>query len=315
MMRIIFMGTPDFAVPALEALLQAGYPVTAVVTQPDRPRGRGRKLLPGPVKKTAVEHGLPVLQPDRLLEDSFLERLASLAPEVIVVAAFGRILPPVILRLPRLGCLNIHASLLPRYRGAAPIHRAVMNGERETGVSIMLMDEGLDTGAVLARRAVPIAADDCTGAVHDRLARLGAELLLETLPRWEAGEIVPQPQDHAAATYAPPLTGADEVIVWRRPAGEIVNQIRGLSPWPGARTSLDGRLLKIWRAAFSADARPADAVPGRVLGAGGDGLAVAAGDGVVLIRELQLGGGRRLTAEEFLRGHDIPVGTLLGGES
>lgn len=314
-MRIIFMGTPDFAVPALEALLQAGYPVAAVVTRPDRPRGRGRKLLPGPVKKTAVEHGLPVLQPARLLEDSFLQRLASLAPEVIVVAAFGRILPSVILRLPRLGCLNIHASLLPRYRGAAPIHRAVINGERETGVSIMLMDEGLDTGAVLARRAVPIAADDCTGTVHDRLARLGAELLLETLPRWAAGEIVPQPQDHAAATYAPPLTGADEVIAWHRPAGEIVNQIRGLCPWPGARTSLDGRLLKIWRAAFSTVARPADAVPGRVLGAGGDGLAVAAGDGVVLIRELQFGGGRRLSAEEFLRGHDIPVGTLLGGES
>lgn len=314
-MHVVFMGTPDFAVPALQSLVQAGYPVAAVVTQPDRPRGRGKKLLPGPVKLTARKHGLTVLQPEQIKEASFLEQLARLEPDVVVVAAYGQILPPAVLNLPRLGCLNIHASLLPRYRGAAPIHRAVMNGERETGVSIMLMNEGLDTGGVLSQKAVPVAGTDTTGLVHDRLAGLGADLLLKTLPRWAAGKITPRPQDDAQATYASPLTRQDEIIDWRRPARAIADQVRALDPRPGARTCLNGRLIKIWRAVpREAAPRAAGAASGQVLAGGGGELIVLAGQGCLQILELQAQGGRRLPASDFLRGHPLPAGAVLGGE-
>ncbi|OAT81418.1 methionyl-tRNA formyltransferase [Desulfotomaculum copahuensis] len=314
-MRVVFMGTPDFAVPALQSLIRAGYRVVAVVTQPDRPRGRGKKLLPGPVKQAAREHGLTVLQPERIKEASFLAQLARLEPDVVVVAAYGQILSPAVLNLPRLGCLNIHASLLPRYRGAAPVHRAVMNGERETGVSIMLMNEGLDTGAVLLQKAVPVTGTDTTGLVQDRLAGLGAELLLETLPRWAAGKITPRPQDDAQATYAPPLTRQDEIIDWQRPARAIADQVRGLDPRPGARTCLDGRLIKIWRALpRDAASAVADAVAGQVLTANREELLVLTGQGCLEILELQAQGGRRLPASVFLRGRPLSAGTVLGGE-
>ncbi|MQL53538.1 methionyl-tRNA formyltransferase [Desulfofundulus thermobenzoicus] len=310
-MRVVFMGTPDFAVPALEALIDAGHHVVGVVTQPDRPVGRGRKLHPPPVKRTALARGLPVYQPRRVREAPFIEQLKGLAPEVIVVAAFGQILPPAVLHLPDRGCINIHASLLPRYRGAAPIHRAVMNGERETGITTMLMDEGLDTGDILLQQIISIGEGDNVGVVHDRLARLGAELLQQTLQLLAEGRLPRRPQDHRLATYAPPLTPEDEILRWERPAADLYNQVRGLDPWPGARTWWGERLLKIWRADYCSQGPPPDSVPGQVVLAGEE-LLVATGKGCLSLREVQLQGGRRLSVTDFLRGHRLTPGMILG---
>ncbi|MGB9826688.1 MAG: methionyl-tRNA formyltransferase, partial [Desulfofundulus sp.] len=282
-MRVVFMGTPDFAVPALRALVGSRYPVVGVVTRPDRPRGRGRKIQPSPVKQVALHMGLPVLQPVRVRDAAFVEQLKQLEPEVIVVAAFGQILPPSILYLPPRGCINIHASLLPRYRGAAPIHRAIMNGERETGVTIMLMDEGLDTGDILLQQPVAIGEADNAGVLHDRLAQLGAELLLQTLNLLEKGLLHAQPQEDSLATYAPPLTLQDEIIDWERPARDLYNQIRGLDPWPGARTWWGERVFKIWRAGLKEAAVPGGVLPGQVLEAGEE-LVVATGKGCLSLR-------------------------------
>ncbi|MDQ0285783.1 methionyl-tRNA formyltransferase [Desulfofundulus luciae] len=310
-MRVVFMGTPGFAVPALKALVGAGYPVVGVVTQPDRPKGRGKKIQPSPVKQAALHMGLPVLQPVRVRDAAFVEQLKQLGPEVIVVAAFGQILPPSILHLPPRGCINIHASLLPRYRGAAPIHRAIMNGERETGVTIMLMDEGLDTGDILLQQAVVINEADNAGAIHDRLAQLGAELLLQTLNLLKQGRLHPRPQEDSLATYAPPLTREDEIIDWERPARDLYNQIRGLDPWPGARTWWGEKVLKVWRAGVKEEAAPKGALPGQVIAAGEE-LVVATGRGCLSLQEVQLQGGRRLPVAEFLRGHPLAPGTVLG---
>ncbi|SHI50675.1 methionyl-tRNA formyltransferase [Desulfofundulus thermosubterraneus] len=310
-MRVVFMGTPDFAVPALKALVGAGYPVVGVVTQPDRPKGRGKKIQPSPVKQAALHMGLPVLQPVRVRDAAFVEQLKQLEPEVIVVAAFGQILPPSILHLPPRRCINIHASLLPRYRGAAPIHRAIMNGERETGVTIMLMDEGLDTGDILLQQAVAIGEADNAGALHDRLALLGAELLLQTLNLLKRGCLHARPQEDSFATYAPPLTREDEIIDWERPARDLYNQIRGLDPWPGARTWWGEQVLKVWRAGVKEEAAPKGALPGQVI-AGGEEVVVATGRGCLSLQEVQLQGGRRLPVAEFLRGHPLAPGTVLG---
>jgi len=312
-MRIVFMGTPQFAVPVLEAIVDAGYQVVGVVTQPDRPKGRGQKIQPSPVKEAAVNRGLAVWQPLRLSEPAFLAALADLFPDVIAVAAFGQLLPPAVLRTPKYGCINVHASLLPKYRGAAPIHRAILNGERETGITTMFMDEGLDTGDILLQEALPVTDEDTAGTLHDRLAQLGAQVLVKTLAKLAAGTLPHRPQDHARATYAPPLTRADELIAWDTAARNVFNQVRGLNPWPGAATAWEGRTLKIWRAEVAQEESfLAGTLPGQVRSAGpAGGLLVQANPGLVRIVELQLQGGRRLPAEEFLRGHPIPVGTVL----
>ncbi|WP_027356485.1 methionyl-tRNA formyltransferase [Desulfofundulus thermocisternus] len=311
-MRVVFMGTPDFAVPALHALVNAGYPVVGVVTQPDRPRGRGGRIQPPPVKQAALRMGLPVLQPVRVRDDYFIEQLRELKPDIIVVAAYGQILPPSILYLPPRGCVNIHASLLPRYRGAAPIHRAIMNGERETGVTIMLMDEGLDTGDILLQQAVSIEETDNAGVLHDRLALLGAELLLKALQLLKQGNLRRRPQEDSLATYAPPLTREDEIINWERAARDLYNQIRGLDPWPGARTWWEGKVLKVWRVSIKGEGNPVKGViPGQVVTAGEEVL-VATGKGYLSLQEVQLQGGRRLPIADFLRGHNLVPGTVLG---
>lgn len=312
-MKVVFMGTPDFAVPSLRALLQNNFEVPAVITQPDRPSGRGKKLKPSPVKTAALEAGLPVHQPEKIREPGFIELLRGLNPDVIAVAAFGQILPADILDLPPFGCVNVHASLLPAYRGAAPIHRAVMNGERETGVTIMQMDTGLDTGDMLLQEKVPIGPDDTVGAVHDRLAVLGGRLLVEALRQLAAGRVRPVPQDDARSSYAPMLTGADEIIRWDRDAREIKNQVRGLNPWPGARTSLAGKMFKIWRVVEDVDYNGEAGEPGQVLEAGQEcGLLVQTGNGILSIEELQLQGKKRMSAARFLRGNPLVPGSIFG---
>ena len=309
-MRVVFMGTPDFAVPALQALAEAQYEVAAVVTQPNRPRGRGKKEMPPPVKETAEALRIPVLQPPKIKDPDFIRLLYNLTPDVIVVVAFGRILPPDILELPQYGCINIHASLLPKYRGAAPIHRAVINGEKVTGITTMYMDEGLDTGDIILSEVAPIYEEDNAGDVHDRLAFLGAGLLIKTLSLISSGQAPRTPQT-GESSYAPMLTAADERILWDRPARDIYNQIRGMTPWPGARTTLRGKVLKIWRTVALAEDGTA-VLPGRVISSGNDGILVKAGTGRVMITELQLQGAKRLSAAEFLRGTPLPAGCLLG---
>lgn len=319
-MEIVFMGTPDFAVPSLRSLAEAGFSVRAVVTQPDRPRGRGKKVRPSPVKEEGLRLALPVYQPHRVREESFISLLRELKPDVIVVVAFGQILPAAVLNIPPMGCINVHASLLPRYRGAAPIQRAVMEGERETGVTTMKMDTGLDTGDILLQAGTAISTEDSFGAVHDRLSLMGAQLLLETLELLAAGKLSGVPQDGDKATYAPVISREDEIINWSSRAGEIKNRVRGLDPWPGARTWLGEKVLKIWKvketgnatAAGNAAGTSGKALPGQVLGPVEEGLAVQCGDHPLVIRELQIEGGKRMAAEEFLRGLRIVPGTALG---
>lgn len=303
-MRVLFYGTPTFALPTLRALL-AHHTVVAVVTQPDRPAGRGRRLQASPVKQLAVEQGLPVLQPPRLREPGWAERLATFAPDVALVVAFGQILPRAVLDVPRRGSINVHASLLPRYRGAAPVAWAVIRGEQETGVTTFLMDEGMDTGPILLQRAVPIAPDETAGELADRLAVLGAELALETLARLDA--LTPVPQDHAAATYAPRLTAQDRPLDWRRPAAELAARVRGLNPWPGATTETPVGRLTIWRArAVAGEAPPGTltAVDGRLL--------IGTGEGLLEPVEVQPENRRAMTWAEFLRGARLIAGTAFG---
>lgn len=309
-MRVVFMGTPDFAVPALRALAEADYDVVAVVTQPDRPKGRGKKNTPPPVKETAGALKIPVFQPIKINDPDFISLLQGLHPDVIVVVAFGRILPKDILTIPGYGCINIHASLLPKYRGAAPIHRAVINGDKGTGVTTMYMDEGLDTGDMILCETVPIHDDDNVGAVHDRLAVLGAKLLIKTLGLIRCGHAPRLPQA-GESSYAPMLKAEDELIIWDRPAADINNQIRGMSPWPGARTTLHGKVLKIWRAELFEDGGGA-VLPGQVISAGSEGIIVQAGKGRLRIKELQLQGAKRLSCADFLRGTPLPAGMFLG---
>ncbi len=309
-MRIVFMGTPSFAVPSLQALVEKGHDLAAVVTQPDRPKGRGKKEAPPPVKELARSYKLPVFQPLRIRDEDFIELLRGFAPEVIAVVAFGRILPPDILSIPRYGCVNVHASLLPSYRGAAPIHWAVINGEKETGVTTMYIDEGLDTGDMILQQAVQIDDQDNVGIVHDRLAVLGARLLVETIDLIAHGK-APRIRQPDSASYAPLLKAEDELIVWDRPARDINNHIRGMNPWPGARTSLFGKVLKIWGAVVK-DVGETTGQPGQVLYSGREGITVCTGAGRINITELQLQGAKRLSVDDFLRGKPVPAGTVLG---
>lgn len=306
MAKILFMGTPDFAVPALQALIEA-HEVVAVVTQPDRPAGRGGRLRLSPVKQVAVAHDIPVFQPERLRRPDALETLAGWPADVFVVAAFGQILPQAALDMPVHGAINVHASVLPRWRGAAPIHAAIRAGDAETGVTIMQMDAGLDTGPMLSVRRTAITPDDTAQTLHDRLATLGAALLAETLPPYLAGEIAPQPQPEAGVTYAPQITKAEGRIDWTQPADAIERQVRAFTPWPGTFTGWDGRLLKVHRGTVGAGNAPA----GEVVMAG-DRLAVGTGDGLFFPQEVQLEGKQAVPIDDFLRGYPHVVGVTLG---
>ncbi|MCE2514976.1 MAG: methionyl-tRNA formyltransferase [Acidobacteria bacterium] len=312
MVKTVFFGTPGFAVPTLARLLASPHPVVAVVTRPDRPRGRGRRVSPSPVKSLAAEHGIPVLQPERLASDAVRQQIAAYEPDVAVVAAYGRILPDPLLETPRLGTFNVHASLLPEYRGAAPIQRAILAGETRTGVTIIRLVREMDAGPMLARRPLAIGPDATSSAVEQGLAELGADLLLEAVAEIEAGTATETPQDHAAATFAPRLTRDDGRIDWSRPARALHNQVRGLHPWPHAFTYLDGARYLILRSripeAGAGDgagvvAGAADPAPGRLVEASGDRLVAAAGGGSVLaITEIQPEGRRPLPARAFLAG-------------
>lgn len=295
--RIVFMGSPEFALPSLRRLA-AHYPVVGVVTQPDRPAGRGRQLAPPPVKQLALQLGIPVIQPQRLREPEAMQQLQAWAPEVIVVAAFGQILRPAVLDLPPFGCVNVHASLLPRWRGAAPIQAAILHGDPQTGVTIMRMDPGVDTGGILSQQATPIQPDDTAGSLAERLAALGAGLLLVTLPGYLNGEIQPQPQPDETATYAPMLKKEDGLLDFSQPADALARRVRAFHPWPGAFTSWEGQPLKIHRA-HAVDAPPT--APGATRAhAGLPALGCAAG--LLVLEEVQPAGKRPMPGEVFLRG-------------
>lgn len=309
MARVVFMGTPAFAVPVLTALAGT-HQVVGVVTQPDRPAGRGRELQPAPVKRVALEFGLPLIQPPSLRRPEALAQLAAWQPEVIVVAAFGQILRQDVLDLPPHGCLNVHASLLPRWRGAAPIPAAILAGDAVTGVTIMKMDTGLDTGPIVARREEPIRPDDTQTSLGERLAQLGARLLVETLPAYLEGALLPQPQPEEGVTYARQLRKEDGLLDWSRPAVELDRQVRAFHPWPGAFTSWKGQMLKVLRAVPLPDWR-GDAPPGLVL-ALADGIAVATGEGALRLEQVQLAGKRPMDVALFLRGQRDFVDSRLG---
>jgi methionyl-tRNA formyltransferase len=304
------MGTPAFACPILEALLARRDPVVGVVTQPDRPRGRGLAVAAPEVKVLAERRGIPVLQPDKVKAPAFEQALRALAPDLVVVAAYGRILPRAILELPSHGCINVHAWLLPRHRGAAPITWAILAGDHTTGVTTMNMAEEMDAGDILLQRATPIGSDETGGELTDRLATLGAELIGETLDALRAGTLRPEPQNDADVTYAPRIDQQQRRIDWKRPADELARLTRALSPAPAAFTTLGPRRLKIFRA--RADDAPAKAAPGAVLPGGAGRLVVGTGRGSLELLEVQLEGRRRLTAAEFLVGHPLPAGTCLG---
>ena len=305
--RIAFFGTPEFAVPSLQALLDGPDEIVGVVCQPDRPAGRGQRLQAPPVKQLAGRRGLPLAQPLKLKSGEFPDQLRAWSPDLGVVAAYGRILPADILATPRLGCINVHASLLPRYRGAAPIQWAVLNGDSETGVTIMRMNERMDEGDILLQRETPIGADETYGALQTRLAEIGAAALMDALA---AGTFAGRPQDHAGATLAPMIRKEQGAIDWSRPASQIARAVRGFNPWPSAYTVLDGKLLKLHRAHAAETA--AGAPPGTVL-AIDDGIRVATGEGVLVIEELQLEGRKALDAGAFARGGCVAAGDRLGG--
>ena len=304
-MKLVFAGTPEFAAVSLEALLAARHEVTLVLTQPDRPAGRGLKPQPSAVKQVALRRGLPVFQPASLKDPQAQSAIAAERPDAMVVAAYGLLLPPAVLDLPPRGCLNVHASLLPRWRGAAPIQRALLAGDAETGITIMQMDQGLDTGAILSRESLAIAPNDTTGTLHDRLAALGARLLVKTL----AENPSPQPQDSAAATYAARIRKQEAEIDWSKPAAEIERQVRAFNPAPGASTRLDGAVLKIWRASVESAVR---GVAGVVSSADPAGIVVNCGVGALRVVELQRAGGKRLGAQAFLSGVRLAAGSRLG---
>jgi len=312
-MRIVFFGTPQFAVPTLDRLLASGHSIVGVVTQPDRPRGRGQRVTEGPVKTVALAHGVPVMQPDRLKTPEFLDAFARMSADLGVVAAYGKILPEDVLRIPRLGLINVHASLLPRWRGAAPVERAVMAGDTETGVTIMRVVRQLDAGPTFAMATRTIGLDETAQQVERDLARLGAELLAQVVNRMAQGHLEETPQDDTLATYAPRLTKEEGLLDWKRPAMAIHNSVRGLHPWPHAFSFLGGSRYIILRTSTGegsggCEPRDAAAAPGTVREASGDRFTVAAGDGLVRILEIQPEGRRPMHAREFLAGHPVRPG-------
>ena len=309
-MRIVFMGTPEFAVPSLEALLKSEDSVVGVVTQPDRPKGRGQTLAPPPVKVLAQRAGLPLLQPLKIKTPDFLNALAAWKPDLIAVTAFGRILHVPILNLPAKGCVNVHGSLLPKYRGAAPVQWAVINGETETGITTMLMDEGMDTGPMLLQERIVIEPQDTAGSLAPRLAELGGRLLVETIRQLKVGALTPRAQDNAQATIAPLLKKEDGVIEWTRSAQSIANRIRGLSPWPGAYTFLGQDRWNIWRASTQ-PARTKEQ-PGTIVNVTKHSMHIATGEGLLELIEIQTANSKRMSIAQFLAGHRVTVGARLG---
>ncbi len=318
-LRIVFMGTPDIACPTLQALCNTPeFQVVGVVVQPDKPKGRDLKLQPPPVKELALRLGLPVLQPERARNEAFIAQLRELRPDLIAVLAYGQILPQALLDIPTHGCLNVHTSLLPRWRGAAPIQWAILEADAETGVTIMRMDAGLDTGGIVSTRSTPIAPDDNGQTLHDRLAVLGAELLVQTIPRYVSGELPPHPQPTEGVTYARKLTKEDGRLDWSQPASILHNRLRAFTPWPGTFTFLPAQpkplLLKVWRAelARAGDLQSPSTAPGQILSADKTGIVIACREGALRLLEVQKEGSRRMTAAEFLAGHPLTPGASLG---
>lgn len=311
MTRIVFMGTPDFSVPVLRRLVDEGYNVVGVVTQPDRPKGRKKELTPPPVKTEALKHGIEVLQPEKIRHQKDLDKVLALKPDLVVTAAFGQILPNELLEAPKHGCINVHASLLPELRGGAPIHYSILQGKEKTGITIMYMAEKLDAGDILTQAEVVITEEDNVGTLHDKLSKAGTELLAETLPMLLEGKLKPIKQDDSKATFASNIKREQEKIDWTRTGEEIYNHIRGLNPWPVAFTSLEGQTVKIWRGEKMKSTNPSE--PGTVIGIDSDGFVVASGNGTaVKIVELQPAGKKKMSGEDFLRGSQIAPGTKLG---
>lgn len=310
-MRIVFMGTPEFAVPSLEALLRSDDQVVGVVSQPDRPKGRGQQLVPPPVKLVAEQAEIPLLQPLKIRTPEFLQALSAWQPDLIAVAAYGRILHTPILRLPPMGCVNVHGSLLPKYRGAAPVQWAVINGETETGITTMLMDEGMDTGPMLLQEKLDISPDDTAGTLAPRLAEMGGRLLVDTIAQLKAGTLMPKKQDDGQATLAPLLKKEDGLIDWTMNAAALANRVRGLSPWPGAFTFLGEERWNIWKAVSNVGGAMADK-PGTIVMVNKQAIVVATGDGLLDIREIQTANSKRMSVGQFLAGHKVTAGEQLG---
>ena len=308
-MRIVFMGTPDFSVPALVSLVDAGHEVLAVVTQPDKPKGRGKEIQMTPVKEKALEYGLPVYQPVKAREPEFVSLLAGMKPDVIVVVAFGQILPKSILDIPRYGCVNIHASLLPKYRGASPIQHAVVNGDKESGITTMMMAEGLDTGDMLDQEAIVLDEKETGGSLHDKLSEVGGRLILKTLKKLEEGTAKRTPQDDSKACYVGMIKKSMGDIDWSMDAVSIERLIRGLNPWPSAYTSWDGKVIKLWEA--TALEKEYEGISGQVAEVGRDCLIIKTGKGSLSLKELQLQGKKRMDVGAFLRGYPVSAGTVL----
>ncbi|MDI6755456.1 MAG: methionyl-tRNA formyltransferase [Thermodesulfobacteriota bacterium] len=312
-MKLLFLGASEFAVPSLKSLIGSPHEVLAVITQPDRPKGRGRKLVPSAIKSLTLDKNIPLFQPEKISDSSSLKALRSFQPELIVVVAYGQILPPTVLSIPPRGCVNVHASLLPKYRGAAPINWAILNGETRTGVTTMYMDAGMDTGPLLLSAETLIEMEDTAGTLHDRLSRMGAQLLLETLDGLEKDLIIPRPQDPSLATYAPKINKDTTQINWNTPARQLANFLRAFDPWPGAFTYWDGRLLKLFRPRYveEPEENPLEA-PGTIVRADADELCIATSPGYLRVRELQMENRPRMSVSEFLRGHPLKTGVRLG---
>ncbi|WP_068616772.1 methionyl-tRNA formyltransferase [Paenibacillus tuaregi] len=312
-MNIVFMGTPDFAVPSLETLLDEGYNVVAVVTQPDRPQGRKKVLTPTPVKEAALAHGLPVLQPQRMRSPEAVQELAAYEPDLIVTAAYGQILPKAVLDMPKYGCLNVHGSLLPKYRGGAPIQRSIINGEKETGITLMYMAEGLDTGDMIAKSVVPIEDEDTSGTLFQKLSLAGAKLLKEQLPLVINGSAARIPQNDEESTYAKNLSREDERINWADSSRDIYNRVRGLVPFAGGFTHWNGEVFKVWEVAkpeLTAASSGSGQAPGTVLAFHANGIEVKTGDGSVILTKVQPAGKKAMEAAEFLRGGVLKKGEV-----
>ena len=311
-MRVVFMGTPDFAVGCLDAVIKAGYDTVGVFCQPDKPKGRGHKLCAPPVKERALEMGIPVFQPAKIRDGEALQKLKELSPDIIIVVAYGKILPGEILNLPKYGCINVHASVLPELRGAAPIQWSIINGFKTTGVTIMKMDEGMDTGDILSQRSIEIGNDTNSGELFDMLCKVGAELLIQTLPRYINGEITPVKQDDSASSTAPMLTKEMSVIDWRKPADQIHNLIRGLCPWPVAVTYCGETRIKVYSSSV-AECPSAGATEGEVIDTNGRLVVKCGSDTAIELKEVQRDGSKRMSAADMLRGFKIEKGAVLGG--
>lgn len=312
-MRIIFMGTPDFAVPCLKALIDNNHEIACVITQPDRPKGRGNKLTPPPVKEFALQYGLEVFQPEKVRTPEAVEKIKSYNSDIIVVVAFGQILPPSILNIPKYGCINVHASLLPKFRGASPIHWSIISGEKTTGVTTMFMDEGMDTGDMLLKSETPIYEKETTQELHDRLSQMGAELLIKTIRQIESGQITRIPQDSSDATYTKLLTKEMGNIDWTKSAVEIKNLVRGTYPWPGAYTYYEGEKFKIF-SVETAEQNKGEK-PGAIIEVTKNEILVQSGNGIVILKDIQAENGKRMSVEEYLRGHSIQKNKCFSGDN